>query len=52
MPSATTSEALAYMQDNNADYEAAARWLLTESHPELVDEWLTTEQAETLRGAL
>ena len=52
MPSATISEALAYMQENNADYAAAARWLLTESHPELIDEWLTTEQAETLRGAL
>ena len=52
MPSAIISEALAYMQENNADYEAAARWLLTESHPELVDEWLTAEQAETLRAAL
>ena len=52
MPSATISEALAYMQDNNADYQAAARWLLTESHPELIDEWLTAEQAETLKAAL
>ncbi len=52
MPSAIISEALAYMQENNADYAAAARWLLTESHPELIDEWLTAEQAETLRAAL
>ena len=36
----------------NADYQAAARWLLTESHPELIDEWLTAEQAETLKAAL
>ena len=28
MPSAIISEALAYMQENNADYAAAARWLL------------------------
>ena len=52
MPSATISEALAYMQDNNADYEQAARWLLTESHPELIDQWLTPDQAETLKAAL
>ena len=52
MPSATISEALAYMQDSGADYQVAAHWLLSESHPELVDEWLTAEQAETLRAAL
>lgn len=52
MPSATISEALAYMQDSGADYQEAAHWLLSESHPELVDEWLTAEQAETLRAAL
>ena len=52
MPSALISEALAYMQDNNATYVDAARWLLTESHPELIDEWLTPEQAETLRASL
>ena len=52
MPSATISEALAYMQDNNADYEQAALWLLTESHPELIDQWLTADQAETMKAAL
>ena len=53
MPSALISEALAYMQESgSADYSAAARWLLTESHPELVDQWLTAEQADALREAL
>ena len=53
MPSAIISEALAYMQDNGInDHGEVAKWLLSESHPELVDEWLTPEQAETLRAAL
>lgn len=53
MPSAIISEALAYMQDNGVtDYSEVARWLLTEAHPELIDEWLTAEQAEALRAAL
>ena len=52
MPSALISEALAYMQENKADYEQAARWLLTETHPELVDQWLEPGQAEALRSAL
>ena len=53
MPSATISEALAYMQDNGInDHTEVARWLLTESHPELVDEWLTPEQAEAFRAGL
>lgn len=46
------SEALAYMQDNNCEHKEAAVWLLTESHPELIDEWLEPAQAETLRTAL
>ena len=53
MPSATINEALAYMQDNGInDHTEVARWLLTESHPELVDEWLTPEQAEAFRAGL
>lgn len=52
MTSAIISEALAYMNDTNSDYEAAAEWLLTESHPELVGQWLSEEQANVLRGAL
>lgn len=46
------SEGLAYMQKNDPDdHNAAARWLLQE-HPELIEEWLTPEQAETLSAAL
>lgn len=53
MSSAIISEALAYMQDNKvSDYTEAARWLLTETHPELAGQWLTAEQAETLQAAL
>lgn len=49
--SALTGEALAYIQDTDCDYREAARWFL-EQHPELVDAWLTSEQAEKLRKAL
>ena len=52
VPSAIISEALAYMQDNGADHAGAAKWLLSEAHPELVDQWLTPDQAELLRGVL
>lgn len=49
--SALTSEALAHMQETGEDYIATARWFLNE-HPELVDAWLTPEQAQLLRAAL
>lgn len=49
--SALTSEALAHMQDTGDDYVQTAKWFLTE-RPELVDAWLTAEQAATLRAAL
>ena len=53
MPSALISEALAYMQEYApSDFQAAARWLLTESHPELLDQWLEPAQAEQMRQAL
>ena len=52
MSSAIISEALAYMNDTGADYNKAANWLLTETHPELIDEWLTPDQAKTLKEAL
>ncbi len=52
MPSATISEVLAYMQESGADHEKTALWLLTESHPELVDEWLDEEQAKLLKEAI
>ena len=45
------SEGLAYMQDNNADHNTAAKWLLMQ-HPELLEEWLTPEQADTLSASL
>ena len=40
------------MNDTGADYNKAANWLLTETHPELIDEWLTPDQAKTLKEAL
>ena len=53
MTSAIISEALAYMQDTGEDdYTEVARWLLTEAHPELIDQWLPEDQAEALRSAL
>jgi ABC-type proline/glycine betaine transport system substrate-binding protein len=52
LPSAIISEALAYMNETNADYNVTAKWLLTEAHPELIEQWLNTEQAQKLRDAL
>ena len=52
MSSAIISEALAYIDDTGASYEKAALWLLKDAHPELADEWLSLEQAQTLRAAL
>lgn len=52
VPSAVISEALAYMQDTGCDHKEAARWLLSESHPELAEQWLEEEQAATLKTAL
>lgn len=49
--SALTSEALAHMQETGDDYAATANWFLAQ-HSDLVDEWLTAEQAELLRAAL
>ena len=53
MPSALISEALAYMQESGgSDYRQAALWVLTEAHPELIDQWLTPDQAAALREGL
>jgi glycine betaine/proline transport system substrate-binding protein len=49
--SALTSEALAHMQESGDDYQATAKWFLKQ-HPELIDQWLTTDQAAKLRAAL
>lgn len=46
-----TSEALAYMQETDADHEETAEWFLRE-HDDLVSEWLTEDEAETLRDYL
>lgn len=49
--SALTSEALAHMQDTGDDYNATARWFLTE-HDQLISQWLPKEQADNVRAAL
>ena len=49
--SALTSEALAHIQQTGDDYKATARWFL-KNHPELIDDWLTAEQAEVLKAGL
>lgn len=45
--SALTSKALAYMEDEEASYKEAALWFLL-NHKEIVSEWLTEEEYETL----
>lgn len=49
--SSLTSEALAHMQKTGDDYVATAKWFLKQ-HPELIEQWLTADQAEKLRAAL
>ena len=49
--SALTSEALAHMQETGEDYVATAKWFLKQ-HPELVDQWLTADQATKVRAVL
>jgi len=49
--SALSSEALAHMQETGDDYTATAKWFLKQ-HPELIDQWLTADQAGKLRAAL
>jgi len=49
--SALTSEALSYIQDNNASTEEAAKWFLSQ-HDELLDQWLPSDKAELVRTAL
>lgn len=49
--SALTSEALAYMQDYDANYNDTAIWFLKE-HDELIDEWLNPDEAEIIRSYL
>ena len=49
--SALTSEALAHMQDTGDNYIDTAKWFLAE-HSDLIDKWLSAEQAEQVKGAL
>ena len=49
--SALTSEALAYMQDNKANYQDTAKWFM-KTHDELLNEWLTSDKADIVRNAL
>lgn len=46
-----TSEGLAMVEENDGDYEEAAKDFLRE-HDELLDEWLDEEDAETMRDFL
>lgn len=49
--SALTSEGLAYMQETGSDYVETAEWFLRE-HDDLLDEWLDSEDAESMRSYL
>lgn len=49
--SALTSEGLGHMQESGEDYPETSKWFLRE-HPELLDEWLTEEDAATMKEAL
>ncbi|HZK58025.1 MAG TPA: ABC transporter substrate-binding protein [Clostridia bacterium] len=49
--SALTSEALAYMQDEDAGYEETAEWFL-KTNDYLLDEWLTPDEAQIIRDFL
>lgn len=46
-----TSQALAYMKENEADYVDTARWFLSEN-PELLDEWLLPEDSQRIKELL
>jgi glycine betaine/proline transport system substrate-binding protein len=46
-----TSEALAYIYENNAEYLDCAKWFLTE-HDDLIDQWLPADKAKLVRDAL
>lgn len=49
--SALTAEALAYIADNKASYDEAAKWFL-KKHDQLLNQWLTPEQANAVRDML
>ncbi len=49
--SSLTAEALTYIMDNDASYEEAAQWFLTQ-HDDLMAEWLPEDKAQLVRKAL
>lgn len=49
--SALTSDALAYMQENEVEADVAAKWFLKE-HPELLKKWLPSDVAEKIENEL
>lgn len=49
--SSLTSQALAYIEETGADYKAAAQWFLKENR-DIVETWLTAEQADKLYAAI
>ncbi len=49
--SAMTAEALTYILDNDASYEDAAKWFLTQ-HDDLLDAWMPADKAQLVRDAL
>lgn len=49
--SALTAEALAYIADNKATYDQAARWFL-QKHDALLAQWLPQDKLEAVRTAL
>lgn len=49
--SALTSEGLGHMQETGESYPETAKWFLKE-HPELLDQWLSEEDAATMKTAL
>ena len=46
-----TSDALAYISDNDASYRDAAVWFL-KSHDDLIDQWLPEDKAALVREGL
>lgn len=46
-----TSKALAYIDDNDAEYVEAAEWFLVE-YDNLIDQWLPEDKAELVRESL
>lgn len=46
------NEALAHMNDTKDKEKETAKWMLTKAHPELIDKWLTEDQAKKFKDAM